>query len=516
MCVISCIFNYKDNFTKNHEKHSGLVSAMNRAACRESAECWIGEYAALAYSGSGRQPLSKICEGYQFVILFCGELFEKEPLRTLLSSCGYVFSDGSDAELALNCYIHFGHKCTEKLCGHFSFIVYDTMRRRIFAACDNYGAVPLFYRRTGDGMLISSEIRSITAHPEVRAELDSDGICELLRFSKNGGDVLKGIKRLPGGHFLEIKNDDLKICRCYSPEPEKNTDTYKTALGEIDSMLKKSVAEEAAAPCGIFLSGCPCDDLMCAVMAEQTRGEMPVSTYSFADCRDVVRAENTLHRQISYDEMQLLEGLKKSVSVCGLPVISGTDFLLPILFEKVPSDERNMLFSLYSCGIFSKPRAAYDVAVRNHAFNPAVEKTLTFEKEPDESNGFLNSCAMLAAEYGIKPKFPLLRREIIEYAANLPYSPSLIFRELSSRYTGCARTRAGSFNTGLLGSLRRILLAMTEEKSCPVLAFFDREAIFRLCTGGFDFSGSDITPVEFISYIIKLNLWFLEYRPIIL
>ena len=123
---------------------------------------------------------------------------------------------------------------------------------------------------------------------------------------------------------------------------------------------------------------------------------------------------------------------------------------------------------------------------------------------------------MLAAEYGINPKFPLLWCEIIEYATNLPYSSSLIFRELSSRYTGCARTRAGSLNTELFGNLSTILLTMTEEKSCPVLAFFDKDAIFKLCTNGFDFSGSDITPVEFISYIIKLNLWFLEYRPIIL
>ena len=129
MSVISSVVNFEENLSKSLPYCHLLLGQMAESAVSVK----VCEHAAMA-SGDENSVISKICEGYQFVIAFSGKLFNTAPLFEKLSAFGYRFSDKSDAELALFCYIHFGEDSPGLLSGNFSYIIYDSMRRMVFCA----------------------------------------------------------------------------------------------------------------------------------------------------------------------------------------------------------------------------------------------------------------------------------------------------------------------------------------------------------------------------------------------
>ncbi|MBR5942588.1 MAG: asparagine synthetase B, partial [Clostridia bacterium] len=83
---------------------------------------WVGEHAAFSHArlavidpDGGKQPMKKTIGGYEFVITYNGELYNTQELKNDLLSLGYEFTTGSDTEVLLLCYIHYGEKCAKML-----------------------------------------------------------------------------------------------------------------------------------------------------------------------------------------------------------------------------------------------------------------------------------------------------------------------------------------------------------------------------------------------------------------
>ena len=74
-----------------------------------------------------------------------GEIYNHQDLRRDLSARGHVFRTASDTEVILEAYRAWRTDCLAHLNGMFAFGLYDTERRRIFAARDRAGEKPLFY-----------------------------------------------------------------------------------------------------------------------------------------------------------------------------------------------------------------------------------------------------------------------------------------------------------------------------------------------------------------------------------
>lgn len=74
-------------------------------------------------------------------------------------------------------------QCVDHLNGIFAFAVWDGERRHLFLARDRLGVKPLFYRHEQGEFLFASEIKAILAHPNVRAEIDRESLCEILALS---------------------------------------------------------------------------------------------------------------------------------------------------------------------------------------------------------------------------------------------------------------------------------------------------------------------------------------------
>ena len=91
-------------------------------------------------------------------------------------------------------------------------------RKRLFLARDRIGVKPLFFCQQQGGLLFSSEMKTLLAHPSVKARLDETGARQLL---------LLGPGRLPGsGVFKDIW--EIEKTGSINIEKENNTQLILT------------------------------------------------------------------------------------------------------------------------------------------------------------------------------------------------------------------------------------------------------------------------------------------------
>ena len=92
---------------------------------------------------SGHQPLSN--EDGTIWIVFNGEIYNFQELRTFLQSKGHVFKTLSDTEVIVHLYEEFGPECVKKMRGMFAFAIWDGNAKTLFLARDRVGIKPLYY-----------------------------------------------------------------------------------------------------------------------------------------------------------------------------------------------------------------------------------------------------------------------------------------------------------------------------------------------------------------------------------
>ncbi|HQN20405.1 MAG TPA: hypothetical protein PKV86_14740, partial [Syntrophobacteraceae bacterium] len=152
-------------------------------------------------SPAAHQPMAT--KSNQFVITYNGALYNFLQLRAELAALGHEFSSQSDAEVALYAYKQWGEKCLDRLNGHFAFAIWDKTRQTLFLARDRYGVKPFYYTLVGPHFIFASEQKAILTHPEVKREIDLEGLLEYFTFQNIFTDrtLLKGIRLFPPGSY---------------------------------------------------------------------------------------------------------------------------------------------------------------------------------------------------------------------------------------------------------------------------------------------------------------------------
>ena len=92
-------------------------------------------------------------------IVFNGEIYNYPELRKELEETGTIFSTSSDTEVLLQCYIHYGEACVQKLEGMWSFAIYNTQSGTLFLSRDRFGEKPLYIYRNARGIYFGSEVK---------------------------------------------------------------------------------------------------------------------------------------------------------------------------------------------------------------------------------------------------------------------------------------------------------------------------------------------------------------------
>ena len=206
---------------------------------------------------NGSQPMFN--EDKTKVLVFNGEIYNYKVLRQELIKKGHIFSTESDSEVLIHGYEEYGADLLCKLRGMFAFVIWDNKEKKIFAARDFFGIKPFYYAKMGSIFLFGSEIKGFLSHPDFKKELYEEKLPDYLTFSCVPGNetFFKNVYKLPPAHYLEYKDNVLKITRYFTPEfnieNDKNMDYFVNKIS--NSVTESVVAHKISdVEVGAFLS----------------------------------------------------------------------------------------------------------------------------------------------------------------------------------------------------------------------------------------------------------------------
>ncbi|HWR19902.1 MAG TPA: asparagine synthase (glutamine-hydrolyzing) [Clostridia bacterium] len=309
----------------------------------------------------GAQPMKKSVNGNTYTIVYNGELYNTEELRKQLLKLGLSFRSYSDTEVLLCAYIAWGEDCVKKLNGIFSFGVWNASTQTLFLCRDPLGVKPLYYARKDGAFLFGSEIKAILAYPKMRAELDAEGILELIGLGPAhtpSSGVLKGVFQLPAAHYLVYTRDGLRVEEYWKPNSTKHEKTPEEVAYEVRELLNDAVVRQLTAdvPVGTFLSGGLDSSIISAVAAKEfeKKGER-LHTFSveyqdnadfykksdFMPDADEVWADkmashiNSLHTKVILDNTNLADALFDAVIANDMPGMADIDSSLLLFCREI-------------------------------------------------------------------------------------------------------------------------------------------------------------------------------------
>ena len=149
------------------------------------------------------QPMSD--ESGRCTLVFNGEIYNFRSLRSELEASGARFRTGSDTEVILHGYLHWGiERVLDRLEGMYAFVLVDRRENTAFAARDPFGIKPLYLCQKGGQIALASEMRPL--YRLVQPQVDDASLAELLTFNWAAGALsnVKGVDRVPGGTLLSI------------------------------------------------------------------------------------------------------------------------------------------------------------------------------------------------------------------------------------------------------------------------------------------------------------------------
>ncbi|OYX97200.1 MAG: hypothetical protein B7Y76_08150, partial [Sphingobacteriia bacterium 35-40-5] len=85
-------------------------------------------------SADGNQPFQSSCQRY--VIVFNGEIYNYQELRSDLKKLGHTFRTESDTEVIIAAYIQYGKDFCRFLRGMFALVIYDREEKQVVFARD--------------------------------------------------------------------------------------------------------------------------------------------------------------------------------------------------------------------------------------------------------------------------------------------------------------------------------------------------------------------------------------------
>ena len=234
----------------------------------------------------GAQPMDLCWQGEKYTIVYNGELYNTDEIRKLLSNLGHKFNGHSDTEVVLHAYAQWDEKCVERLNGIFSFAGWEHKRKKLFLARDRMGVKPLFYKIHDGGFLFASELKTILAYPTVSAQLDGQGIAEILLLGPGrspGCGVFKGIQELEPaccGYYVAGKWNWKRYWRLVDRE---HTEDFEETAQHVKYLVTDAIRRQMVSdvPIGTFLSGGLDSSLISSVCARELakRGEQ-LQTFS--------------------------------------------------------------------------------------------------------------------------------------------------------------------------------------------------------------------------------------------
>ena len=389
---------------------------------------WVGADCVLAHRrlavidpDNGQQPMVRGEPGRRTVLVYNGELYNTDALRSELERRGHTFCTRTDTEVALEAWREYGDRVGEHLEGIYAFAVWDEARRRLFCCRDRFGVKPFFYALVGDAFVFASELKVLFRYPGLVPRADETTWREVLGLAPArtpGLGVFRGISELRPAHQLTFDRNGLYVRRYWNLVSRPHAEDYPETVARVRDLLGSAIRRQLVSdvPLCTLLSGGLDSSVITAVAANhcRERGLPPLETYSFdytdnekyftassfqpdADRPWVERmssAFGTRHRVLTCGQETLVELLEAAVEARDLPGMADLDSSLLYFCARIRERHTVALSGECSDEIFGgypwfhRPEMlaaetfpwSMDLTARTDVLRPEIVKRLALEE----------------------------------------------------------------------------------------------------------------------------------------
>lgn len=207
-------------------------------------------------SAAGHQPMIDA----ELTIVFNGEIYNYQELRSTLKHYGHSFRTESDTEVILKAYRQWGVEAFEYFNGMFALALWDEAAQQLILARDHAGIKPLYYSIDDSSLYFASEIRAF-AYAGKPFEENKKWRSAFLTFGHLPEPIttLKNVVPLQKGTALIIDLPSLKVTeqRFFEWTFNDKLKQEDEAIQLMRETLEEAVARQLVsdAPIGLFLSG---------------------------------------------------------------------------------------------------------------------------------------------------------------------------------------------------------------------------------------------------------------------
>ncbi|MDB1923608.1 asparagine synthase (glutamine-hydrolyzing) [Clostridium tertium] len=370
MCGITGFVNFKENIKENIGTLKAMTDTLihrgpNAEGTYISNNIMFGHRRLIVVDPEGgKQPMKKVVNGKEYVLVYNGELYNTEDLRKELINDGYIFEGYSDTEVLLTSYIRWGLDCVKKFNGIFAFAIYDEKEKRVVLARDVMGVKPLFYTMKNGTFIFGSEIKALFKHPYVEPVVDKDGLTELFALGPAvipGTTVYKNIEEVKPAQYIIVNEDGIKKDMYWELKAEEFNENEEEAVEHVRSLLIDAIDRQLVGdvPLCTFLSGGLDSSAISAIAAkEYKKRNKTLTTYSidyednekyfksslFQPTSDQHFAEimaeyiGSDHRTVVLNHRDLVNALDDAVFGRDLPGMADVDSSLYLFCKEVKKD----------------------------------------------------------------------------------------------------------------------------------------------------------------------------------
>ena len=217
-----------------------------------------------------------------------------------------------DAEIILLAYLSWGDACVGRLLGDFAFALWDSHRRKLFCARDQFGMRPFYYHNnSGHIFAFASEPRAILVLQQIPYRVNESRIADCLHNELESFDktstFFEQIYRLPPAHTLVISSQGASVQRYWRLEPSPqlrlpSDEAYAEAFAEIFSDAVRCRLRSSGG-IGCMLSGGMDSSSVVAIARTQFAEGLPTFSAIGPDSGDCIETR-TIQAALTMDGLE--------------------------------------------------------------------------------------------------------------------------------------------------------------------------------------------------------------------
>tara|TARA_B100000963_G_scaffold186448_1_gene162080 strand:+ start:5060 stop:6994 length:1935 start_codon:yes stop_codon:yes gene_type:complete len=285
-------------------------------------------------SKKGKQPMFSYDKSS--IITYNGEIYNYQELKKFLIIKGFKFQNNTDTEVLLNGLIFEGPKFIDRCNGMFSFAYYNKKKNEFFLFRDRLGIKPLYYQIHNKNLIFSSNVKSITLYTNNTSDINYESISSYFSYRQplKNNTFYKNIKSLEPGHFIKIKNSQLKINKYWDQKKfflnKKISKSEDYFLEKIQNILDSAVSYRLISDVKVasLLSGGLDSSLIASIINKKIHKNFLAYSigYSYKDYNEfkysklVAKKLNMKHFTTSTNAEQYFDDVDELINLRGMPL----------------------------------------------------------------------------------------------------------------------------------------------------------------------------------------------------